>query len=108
MKNKLLAICAVLALCLTAALVLTSCSAGLKGTYKTDDGLSSVTFGDDKAITINALGLVDVEGTYEIKDGNITITYILPVLGTETNWVKTFEKDGKTITIGGTQFTKAD
>ena len=106
MKGKTIRIISLISIAVIMLTALTACAGSLKGTYETSDGLSSVTFGDDKSITLNALGLVDVEGTYEIEDGNITVDYVLPVIGTKTQWVKTFEKDGKTIIIDGKEFTK--
>lgn len=88
------------------ALMFTACSSHPKGTYASSDGISTITFGDDDAITLNALGLIDIDGTYVIEDGQITVTYILPLLGTKTEWVKSYAKDGDTITIDGTDFIK--
>ena len=91
------------ALCF-AVTVFSGCSDKLSGTYRTSGSLSyTVTFEDDK-ITMSAFG-VDAEGTYEISDGKITMTYT--VFGITTSWSQTFEKrDSKTIVIGGTEFIK--
>jgi transcriptional regulator with XRE-family HTH domain len=47
---------------------------------------------------------IEVEGEYLIEDGEITITYSL--LGLRYDWVKSFEKDGSSIFIDGTEFVK--
>lgn len=47
---------------------------------------------------------INVSGKYNISGDQITITYSL--LGMENTWTQSFSKSGKTITIGGTDFTK--
>ena len=88
-------------LCLFA---LASCTTTLKGTY-TSDGLiqQSFTFKEDNVVEVSAFG-IEVEGTYEIEDDQITVTYSL--LGLHYDWVKSFRKDGNSIFIDGTEFIK--
>ncbi len=85
--------------------VLSSCTTTLSGTYTSTEGLieQSFTFKEDNKVEMSAFG-IDVEGEYEIKDGKITITYSL--LGLHYDWVKSFEKDGDSIFIDGTEFAK--
>ena len=97
----------ILALTLTfilSAVFLTSCSGNIDGTYTTRETLidSSVTFNDGK-ITMSTLG-ININGTYKIKGGEITITSNL--LGEETSQTMTFKKDGKSIFIDGTEYIK--
>lgn len=84
---------------------LTACSTTLKGTY-TSKGLikQSFTFKDDHKVEVSAFGLTGIEGSYEIKDGKITITYTLA--GVSLDLEKSFEKDGDSIFIDGTEFIK--
>lgn len=81
-----------------------ACSPRLNGTY-TSDGLvkQSFTFKDDNVVVVSAFG-IDAEGTYEIEEDTITITY--KVLNFSYDLEKSFEKDGDTIIIGGTEFVK--
>jgi hypothetical protein len=58
---------------------------------------------EDNKVKVSAFG-IDVEGEYLIEDGEITITYSL--LGLSYDWVKSFEKDGSSIFIDGTEFVK--
>lgn len=84
---------------------LTACTTTLKGTYTSKEGLieQSFTFKEDNKVEVSAFG-IDVEGEYLIEDGEITITYSL--LGLSYDWVKSFEKDGSSIFIDGTEFVK--
>ena len=84
---------------------LAACTTTLKGTYSTEDALikQSFTFKDDNKVDVSAFG-IEVEGEYVIEDGEITITYSL--LGLSYDWVKSFEKDGDSIIIDGTEFVK--
>lgn len=85
-------------------LSLTACSTKLSGTYKSDGIIpQSFTFEDDDKVTISAFG-INAEGTYKIEDDKITITYKL--FNLSYDWEKSFEKDGDTITIDGTEFVK--
>ena len=87
----------------TLILTLSACGGGLKGTYASE-GLVAQTFtfdGDD--VTMSAFG-INVTGKYKISGDQITITYSL--LGMENTWTQSFSKSGKTINIGGTDFTK--
>ena len=83
---------------------LTACSTKLKGTY-TSEGLisQSFTFKEDNVVVVSAFG-INAEGTYHIEDDTITITYKL--LNISYDMEKSFEKDGKTIIIDGTEFVK--
>ncbi len=94
---------AALLLAIAMVFALSSCGNSLKGTY-TSEGLVAQTFtfdGDD--VTMSAFG-INVSGKYKISGDQITITYSL--LGMENTWTQSFSKSGKTINIGGTDFTK--
>lgn len=84
---------------------LTACTTTLNGTYTNKEGLieQSFTFKEDNKVEVSAFG-IEVEGEYLIEDGEITITYSL--LGLSYDWVKSFEKDGSSIFIDGTEFVK--
>lgn len=84
---------------------LTACTTTLSGTYTSKEGLveQSFTFKEDNKVEVSAFG-IEVEGEYLIEDGEITITYSL--LGLRYDWVKSFEKDGSSIFIDGTEFVK--
>lgn len=84
--------------------LLTACTTKLNGTY-TSDGLikQSFTFKDDNIVVMSAFG-IDAEGTYKIENDKITITYKL--LNLSYDWEKSFKKDGNTIIIDETEFTK--
>ena len=102
-KKSVKAISALLIICVM-VFCFAACSTKLSGTY-TSEGLvkQSFTFKDDDVVIVSAFGL-DVEGTYKIEDGTITITYKL--LNLSYDWEKSFKKDGKTIIIDGTEFVK--
>lgn len=103
LKKNMKAIISVL-LIFVMACSLTACATKLNGTY-TSDGLieQSFTFKEDNIVVISAFG-IDAEGTYKIEDDKITITYKL--LNLSYDWEKSFEKDGDTIKIDGTEFVK--
>jgi len=104
-KTKILkSIVAALLICMILC-TSTACATKLYGTYTTTDGLveQSFTFKEDNKVAASAFG-IDVEGTYEIKDGKIIITYSL--LGLSYDWEKSFEKKGSSIFIDGTEFVK--
>lgn len=103
-RNSLRVISAVLMVCLMVC-TLTACTTTLKGTYTSKDGLieQSFTFKEDNKVEVSAFD-INVEGEYLIEDGKITITY--SVLGLSYDWVKSFEKDGSSIFIDGTEFVK--
>lgn len=93
------------AMLLAVALILTlsSCGDSLKGTY-VSKGLIAQTFTfDGDNVTMSAFG-INVSGKYKISGNQIAITYSL--FGMDNTWTQTFSKSGKTITIGGTDFTK--
>lgn len=104
MFKKIRKIAAVAMVIVIMACCFTACTTTLKGTY-TSDGLieQSFTFKEDNVVVISAFG-IDAEGTYEIKDDKITITY--KVLNFSYDMEKSFEKDGDTIIIDGTEFVK--
>lgn len=84
---------------------LTACTTRLNGTYSNDEGLvkQSFTFKDDNLVEVSAFG-INVEGEYLIEDGEITITYSLMSLSYD--WKVSFEKNGNSIIIDGTEFVK--
>ena len=84
---------------------LTACATTLKGTYTATEGLveQSFTFLEYNKVKVSAFG-IEVEGKYEIEDGEITITYSL--FGLSYDWVKSFKKEGSSIFIDGTEFVK--
>ena len=94
-----------LMLVLLMGVTLVACSTTLKGTYTSTEGLieQSFTFDKDHNVQMSAFG-IEVDGTYQIKDGKITITYSL--LGLSYDWVKNFKKDGSSIFIDGNEFKK--
>lgn len=104
MKKRIIKAITVLMVICMMACSLTACTTKLNGTY-TSDGLieQSFTFKDDNVVVISAFG-IDAEGTYKIEDDKITITYKL--LNLSYDWEKSFEKDGDTIKIDGTEFVK--
>lgn len=57
--------------------------------------------GDEVKASIAGLS---IDGTYEIKDGKIYLTY--DVFGASVTKDYTYEKDGDTLTIGGVEYTK--
>lgn len=104
MKKKVIAKVAafIMTLCMMVC-VFTSCSNTLNGTYKSDGVVSqTLTFEDDK-VTMSAFG-INAEGTYKIEKDKIIITYTL--FGLSYDFEKSFEKDGKSIYIDGTEFVK--
>lgn len=83
--------------------MLTACGNKLSGTY-TSTGVINQTFsfnGDN--VTMSAFG-INASGTYKIEGDSIIITYNL--FGLEQSMTQSFEKDGSTIYIGGTAFSK--
>lgn len=83
---------------------LCACSSSLSGTYVSQGLIAqSFTFDGDH-VTMSAFGL-NVSGTYEIQDDTIIIHYSL--FGLDYDWEQSFSRSGKTITIGGTDFTKS-
>lgn len=97
----------VIAILLAVAVMCTfaGCTTTLNGTYTNDDGLvtQSFTFDRDGNVKMSAFG-IDVQGTYVIEDGEITITYSL--LSFSYDWTQTFERKGNSIFIDGTEFVK--
>ena len=103
-KKILKTVTALLLVCVMIG-TLTACTTTLKGTYVAKDSLveQSFTFKEDNKVAVSAFG-IEIEGEYEIEDGEITITYSL--LGLSYDWVKSFEKDGSSIFIDGVEFVK--
>lgn len=83
---------------------LAACATKLNGTYTSSEGLikQSLTFEDDK-VKGSILGM-EIEGTYEIKDGKIIISYGVGPLHYDQE--KTFEKKGSSIFIDGVEYVK--
>ncbi len=104
MKKKILRFVAAALLVVAIVTCFTACSKKLEGTY-TSTGLisQSFTFDKDNKVVMSAFG-INAEGTYVIEENMITITYSLGSLSYD--WQKSFEKDGDTITIDGTEFIK--
>lgn len=105
MKKNLKGIVSLLLLTALIMCMLTACATKLNGTYTNDDGLfkQSFTFKEDNKVEVSAFG-IDVEGEYLIEDDKITITYSL--MNLSYDWEKSFEKDGDSIFIDGTEFIK--
>ena len=84
---------------------LVSCATKLNGTYTATDGIiqQSFTFDKDGNVKMSAFG-VNVEGEYKIENKKITISY--GILGISYDFVKSFEKSGKSIYIDGVEFVK--
>ncbi len=104
LKKRLLKIASVALVLVVIACCFSACATKLNGTY-TSDGLvkQSFTFKEDNVVVMSAFG-IEAEGTYVIEDDKITITYSL--LNMSYDWEKSFEKDGDSIFIDGTEFVK--
>lgn len=73
------------------------------GTYLSTDGYyQEFVFGESNTITMSAFG-IRASGTYKISDGMITVHYNF--LG-EQVWKVTYETNGDSIFIAGTEFIK--
>lgn len=105
MRKKGLCVLAVLLLVCSMTFTLSACTTTLNGTYTSKEGLirESFTFKKDNKVDVAAFG-IEVEGDYLIENGTITITY--NILGLKYDWAKSFEKDGSSIFIDGTEFVK--
>lgn len=105
MKKKFSGIVSLLLLTISLMCMLTACATNLNGTYTNDEGLvkQSFTFKEDNQVKVSAFG-IDVEGEYLIEDDKIIITYSL--LNLSYDLEKSFEKDGDSIFIDGTEFIK--
>lgn len=104
--TKKIIIKTVACLCLLSFLVacFASCSNQLNGTYATNESVKqTITFKPDNVVVISAFG-IDAKGTYKIENDEITITY--KVLGVSFDLVRSFEKKGNSVIIGGTEFVK--
>ena len=104
LKKRLLKIASAALVLVIIACYFSACTTKLNGTY-TSDGLveQSFTFKEDNVVVMSAFG-IEAEGTYVIEDDKITITYSL--LNISYDWEKSFEKDGDSIFIDGTEFVK--
>ena len=102
--KKIISVIAVVLIICTLACVLSACGSTIKGTYKDENLGYTLTFDKDNKVT-GQLFNITVDGTYEIKDGKITISYSTP-LGIGTTLTKSFEKDGDTIKIDNAVFEK--
>lgn len=103
MKRKKSA-CGLLVFVLLLSFGLTGCGSKLSGTYVADGIVDQTfTFQEDNVVVFSAFG-VDAEGIYKIEDDKIIITY--KFLNLSYDWEKSFEKDGDTIYIDGTEFVK--
>ncbi len=107
---------------LMVGMLFVACGNMLSGTYATDEVFGSKTTlkfsGKNVEITMKALGqeIDPIKGTYEIKDDKITIKLLddedeglgaaVKALLDEFLKEQSFEKDGDTIKIGGTKYTK--
>ena len=98
-KSKVL-----VALVMCFILLFSSCTPKLRGQYTfVDSDSQSFNFVDDDTVIISAFG-IGAEGKYKIEDNKITITY--SILGLSYDFVKDFEKNGKSIFIDGEEFVK--
>lgn len=71
------------------------------GTYLSTDGFyQEFRFFGDNGIVMSAFG-IEAEGTYEIRDGKIIVSYVF--LGHQV-WKPSFSTDGDSIWIAGTEF----
>jgi hypothetical protein len=84
--------------------VLASCANTLSGTYVDSTGIVKLTFDGDKVTYSSGVGALSLtlEGTYKIDGDEITLT----IDGSPINGTLPYDKDGKTITIGGVTYTK--
>lgn len=105
MRKKVFTGLVVMAMICMLIFMITACTTKLSGTYTNDEGLikQSFTFKDGNIVEVSAFG-IHVEGTYVIEDDKITITYSL--LNLSYDLEKSFEKDGNSIFIDGTEFIK--
>lgn len=103
-KRKLRVFTALLLACVMVC-TFVSCATPLRGKYTSkESGIEhSFTFKEDNKVGVSAFD-IEVEGDYVIENGEITITYKL--FGLKYNWTKSFEKDGNSIFIDGTEFIK--
>lgn len=122
MKKSIIRVFAFVLICATLCAAFASCGKTLSGTYSVAlDGIESgvtMTFKGSKIITTKKLlgnVVYTAEGKYEIKNGNITITYEGDKADDAKDYAGTFtfaegkNDDGKEyIKIGLVTYTKAD
>ncbi len=106
--TRILSLALILVMVLT---VLASCGTRLSGTYKSDAviSLTSFTFDGDKFTQKTAI--FEINGTYEIKGDEITLTYdsaLAEKFNLSTTVTFSFEKDGNAIKIDGNKYNKVD
>ncbi len=79
----------------------------LRGTYREEYGTGSVTFIDDERMTLNTLGIINMNGTYELNDAGdkMTFHYTIPLIG-RNDVTYDFKRDGDTIYLGKTAYYK--
>lgn len=89
-----------------AACVLAACAPRLSGTYRSSGALSQTYTFDKDTVKFTPLNLIggEVSGTYEIKDGKITITYTAGGLSYTDSY--SFSQSGNSIFINGKEFVK--
>ncbi len=120
MKKSIIRVFAFVLICATLCAAFASCGKTLSGTYSAEalgTGATLTFKGSKVTTTYKALGVVGytVEGKYEIKNGNITITYEGEDAEKAKDYAGTFtfeegkNDDGKEyIKIGLVTYTKAD
>ena len=103
--KKIARIVAVVMVVALIACAFTACGSTRKGTYKSTDALGgTLTFDKDQKVTGELFGIT-LDGTYEIKDGEITFKYS-GIAGIGATLTKSFEKDGGNLIIDGQTFEK--
>ncbi|MBR4344393.1 MAG: hypothetical protein IKP88_17110 [Lachnospiraceae bacterium] len=99
--KKILSILMILVMILS----LSACSGDrIDGTYISNDAAKQKFTFKDNTVTMSAFGL-NVDGTFELNDTQIVITYTIPILGDQV-WRASFSKNGKNLIISGTEFIK--
>lgn len=102
----------ILALLLTALLLITASGCGAKhvsadslvGTWKDDYGLTEYKFEDNGEMKIQALNLGSFKGTYEVSGDRITMHY--HVLLNDVNDTYTLKVNGNKMYLDKNQFTR--
>ncbi len=76
----------------------------LSGTYRAEGPVPTGFTFSGNTVTMTAFGFDITDAEYEIKDGEIVISYDL--FGLEGKWRGTFSRDGDSITVNGVEFKK--